>query len=60
LKELHKRSLSGILFVIILIGAIFLGPYTYGILFLVLSIFILREFYTLGAQAGYSAQLIRP
>jgi len=57
LKELHKRSLSGILFVIILIGAIFLGPYTYGILFLVLSIFILREFYTLGAQAGYSAQL---
>ncbi len=57
MKEIHKRTLSGILFVAILTGAIYLGPLTFGILFLVLSFFVLREFYSLGTIAGYSPQV---
>jgi len=56
LKEIHKRSLSGILYVIMLTGSIFLGPYFLAALFLVLSVFVLREFYSLGKIAGYSPQ----
>jgi phosphatidate cytidylyltransferase len=47
----------GILFVIVLTGAILSGPYTFALLFLLLSVFILKEFYSLGVQAGYSPQI---
>jgi phosphatidate cytidylyltransferase len=57
LKEIHKRTVSGILYVIILTGSIFLGPYFLAALFLVLSIFVLKEFYSLGRIAGYSPQI---
>ncbi len=57
MKEFHKRTLSGILLVIVLEGAIYLGPYTFGLLFLGLSVFILREFYSLSTIAGYSPQV---
>jgi phosphatidate cytidylyltransferase len=57
LKEIHKRTLSGILYVIILTGSIFLGPYFLSALFLVLSVFVLKEFYSLGKIAGYSPQI---
>jgi phosphatidate cytidylyltransferase len=46
------------LFVFVIIGAILSGPYTCAFLFLILTIFILREFYTLATRAGYSPQYV--
>jgi len=58
LKDLGIRTMWGTLFVIVLTGAILLGPYAYAMLFLVLSIFTLKEFYQLTTQFGFSPQLI--
>lgn len=58
MKDLGTRTIWGALFVIVLTGAIFLGPYTFAILFLVLSVFTLKEFYQLTAACGFSPQLI--
>jgi len=57
LKDLQIRTLWGILFVVILTGAILLGPYTFALLFLLLSFFILKEFYSLTVRSGYSPQI---
>ncbi|MEI6750382.1 MAG: phosphatidate cytidylyltransferase [Bacteroidota bacterium] len=57
MKDLQIRTLWGILFVAILTGAILFGPYTFALLFVLLSFFILREFYGLTVQAGYSPQI---
>jgi phosphatidate cytidylyltransferase len=57
LKDLRIRTLWGILFVVVLTGAILFGPYTFALLFLFLSVFILREFYSLAVQAGLSPQI---
>ncbi len=58
MKDLKIRTLSGALFVFVLISAILSGPYTSALLFLLLTIFILREFYALTAHSGYSPQAI--
>ena len=58
MKDLGTRTIWGILFVVVLTSAIFLGPYTFALLFLVLSIFTLREFYQLATVYGFSPQLI--
>jgi phosphatidate cytidylyltransferase len=47
----------GLLFVTALLGAILLGSYTFAALFLILSVFVLREFYSLCKEAGFSPQL---
>jgi phosphatidate cytidylyltransferase len=57
LKDLQIRTIWGILFVVILTGAILFSPYTFALLFLLLSVFILKEFYNLALQAGYSPQI---
>jgi phosphatidate cytidylyltransferase len=57
-KDIWTRTLWGIMFVIVLTGAILSGPYTCALLFLVLSVFILREFYSLTVQLGYSPQVV--
>ena len=57
MKELHTRTIWGLLFAAVLTGAIILGEYPFGLLFLVLSIFALREFYVLCREAGYSPQI---
>lgn len=56
MKELQKRSISGLLFAAVLLGAILLSPWSFALLFAVFSIFILREFYQLAKSAGISAQ----
>ncbi len=58
MKDLQIRTLSGILFVIVLTGAILSGPYTCALLFLLLTVFLLREFYTLAVHGGYSPQAV--
>jgi phosphatidate cytidylyltransferase len=56
LKELYKRSISGLLFAAVLLGAICYGPWSFALLFSLFSIFILREFYQLSKIAGISPQ----
>ncbi len=56
MKELYKRSISGLLFAVVLIGAIWYGPWSFALLFGLFSIFILREFYQLSKSAGISPQ----
>jgi phosphatidate cytidylyltransferase len=57
LKELHTRTIWGIIFATALMGAIILGPYTFASLFLILSVFTLHEFYSLCREAGFSPQV---
>jgi len=57
LKDLQIRTLWGILFVVVLTGAILFGPYTFALLFLLLSVFILKEFFSLTVQAGFAPQV---
>jgi phosphatidate cytidylyltransferase len=54
LKELHTRTIWGLLFAAALTGAILLGPYTFAALFLIFSLFVLREFYALCREAGFA------
>ena len=56
MKEFWKRSISGLLFAVVLLGAILLGPWSFALLFGLFSIFILREFYELSKAAGVSPQ----
>jgi phosphatidate cytidylyltransferase len=56
LKELQKRSISGLLFAAVLLGAILYGPWSFALLFAVFSAFILKEFYQLSRTAGISPQ----
>lgn len=56
MKEIHKRSISGLLFAVILLVSILLGPWSFALLFGLFSIFILREFYKLSKIAGISPQ----
>lgn len=58
MKDFGTRTIWGILFVLILTGAIFLGPYTFGLLFLIILAFTLKEFYQLTAVCGFSPQII--
>ncbi len=57
LKELHAGSIWGILYAIALTGAILLGSYIFATLFLIFSVFALREFYSLCRAAGFSPQV---
>lgn len=47
MNELLKRSLTGILFVILVIGAVYIHPFASGALFLAITILSLIEFYQL-------------
>jgi phosphatidate cytidylyltransferase len=58
LKEFQKRSISGLLYAAVLLGAIVLGPWSFALLFGLFSIFILREFYQLSKVSGISPQKI--
>ena len=53
-----KRSISGILFVAIIVGAIILGRYSFLLVFLVLMEFSLYEFYRLTIKARVKPQYI--
>jgi len=56
LKEFLKRSISGLLFAAVLLGAILYSPWSFALLFLLFSIFILREFYLLSKSSGLFPQ----
>ncbi len=56
MKEINQRSISGLLFAVVLLGSILLGPWSFALLFGLFSIFILREFYRLSKIAGIAPQ----
>ena len=43
-KNLNKRTITGIVFVLVMLGGVFGGGYAYSLLFLVIAIQCLREF----------------
>src|SRR3546814_694108 len=52
-NNLWKRAATGGVFVLVLTGSVYLGPYTFTGLFLVISLLVLAEFYSLAQKAGY-------
>jgi len=56
LNNLTKRTLSGIGFILVILGALTGGPLTFYILFLVITGFCLLEFYNLAVKNGADVQ----
>ena len=57
MKEFQVRTIWGLIFASTLTGAILLGPFTFAMLFLILSVFVLKEFYTICEKGGFSPQV---
>lgn len=53
MSELIKRTLTGLIFITIIIGAILWNKFSVGIIFLLISIFGLIEFFKLMEKAGF-------
>lgn len=56
MSEFLKRTISGLFFVIVLVGAIYIGHITYFILFLTITTATMLEFYHLGLKAKLRPQ----
>lgn len=56
MSEFLKRTISGLLFVIVLVGAIYIGHVTFFILFLAITTATMLEFYHLGLKAKLRPQ----
>jgi phosphatidate cytidylyltransferase len=54
LSNLVKRTLSGIIYLIVIIGALFLGKYAYGTVFLAAGIIALLEYFDLNGMPRFS------
>lgn len=52
-SNLIRRAATGAVFVIILLSGVWLGPYTFTGLFLVISLLTLSEFYTVSEKGGF-------
>lgn len=55
-KNLIIRTITGILFVIAIIGSIAAGKYLFGLLFLIVNALALTELYIIFEKAGYKPQ----
>jgi phosphatidate cytidylyltransferase len=55
LKNLVQRTISGIVYLIVIIGALFLGKYTFATVFLITGLIALWEFYSIMDLKGNSA-----
>lgn len=53
-SNLFKRAATGAVFVLVLLGGLWLGAYFFAALFLLLALAGLTEFYSLASLAGYS------
>lgn len=52
MSNLAKRTLTGIVFVVLIVGSVILEPYLFALLFLCITAMGLWEFYTLVEKAG--------
>jgi phosphatidate cytidylyltransferase len=55
-SNFFKRTLTGAIFVIVVIGSVLMGPYTFAALFLIVNILGLAEFYSLLEKNGTRVQ----
>ncbi len=53
MKTIITRTISGLVFIILIIGSIFLGPFTFGFVFLVFLVLGLLEMLNMIKSAGY-------
>jgi len=51
---MKTRAITGFFFIIVMLASVLLGHYVFGAFYLVLSMFCLREFYSLVKQSGVS------
>jgi len=58
LKTLTQRTLSGLVYLIIIIGSLFLGKYTYAFVFLLTTILALLEFYDINGISRASTAMV--
>lgn len=58
MKKLITRALSGLVFITIVIGAIFLGQYVYSLLFLFVTIICMYEYYRALSNKGMKVNTI--
>jgi phosphatidate cytidylyltransferase len=58
LNNFLKRTISGILFIIAIVGALLAGPLTFYILFTLITLFCQLEFYDLAEKNGANIQKI--
>lgn len=56
MKSLLTRTLTGAFFVVIVAGSLWCGSFWYGLVFLLITLFTLREFYHLMNLTGYKPQ----
>ena len=54
MKNILQRTTSGIVYLVLIIGALFLGKFSYALVFLIIGILALHEFYRISASAGGS------
>jgi len=52
LKNILQRTTSGIVYLVLVIGALFLGEFAYAFAFLTLGLLALHEFYRISVSAG--------
>lgn len=52
MKNVVQRTVSGIVYLVVIIGSLFLGQFTFAVLFLLLSLLALYEFYGMAAASG--------
>lgn len=50
---MKTRAITGFFFIIVMLGSVLLGHYTFGIFYLILSILCLHEFYGLNIKSGF-------
>ena len=55
---MKTRAITGFFFVIVMLASILLGPYVFGVFYLLLSAFALYEFYGLVKQSGIQPNVI--
>ena len=60
MNDLVKRSVTGVLFVLVILAAIVIHPFVFAILFLAILVLTQLEFFGLLKNAGYSLSKISP
>jgi phosphatidate cytidylyltransferase len=58
LKNITQRTVSGILYLIIIIGSLFLGGFAFGAVFLLMGLLALVEYYSMNGLTGFSLNTI--
>jgi phosphatidate cytidylyltransferase len=57
-KNLIQRTLSGLIYLVVIIGSLFAGKFTFAFVFLIISLMALYEFYGLALESGASPFII--